>query len=434
MPIRVQIGKRIVEFPDGTSQDVMKAALLKLPAEAEPWSSKFHDPNPGTDDGGKPTGDIKSPTTFWGGVSRHISDSLVNNPLIQHAAQPRTGQGALTAIGDVAPLALLDAPEGLFRSIRPIAKAAYEGAKDAPTLRSMPRLALKSAWKNAERFVPQSGPESATIRQAAEDAARAPADLSGKGLPNPLNDLTDKAKGATDLTPTDALGRPLSAPVRVGESPVVPATAERTRVGMEPYRPSPKAPFKPGFQPRHVGPAPTVEDELLKALEAAKAPESPEVTTGSPDVETAGEGALKQSGKFGKSGNLGQARGYTSGNPATPALEEAAPAHDAVLENAAPVPEAAGEPAPWDPSWAGSEEPSSPFHDTENPEWHSGAEPGSPEARQAQSSHQYEREMDEGYRRRILDSRGSVSTEDMIKLLLGGLAGGAAAGATSRRP
>lgn len=44
-----------------------------------------------------------------------------------------------------------------------------------------------------------------------------------------------------------------------------------------------------------------------------------------------------------------------------------------------------------------------PFHSTEPADWHSGAEPGSIEAQQAQSLHRYEREMDAGYKRHLYD-------------------------------
>lgn len=62
--------------------------------------------------------------------------------------------------------------------------------------------------------------------------------------------------------------------------------------------------------------APTLEDALMEALTSGEA-EKPALSTAAPEATTAGEGALKQSGKFGKSGSLGQAGGYSSGRPST---------------------------------------------------------------------------------------------------------------------
>lgn len=66
-----------------------------------------------------------------------------------------------------------------------------------------------------------------------------------------------------------------------------------------------------------VGKAPTLEEELLKALEQTGLPEKPGMTTGAPDLTSTTGGPLKQSGKFSKSESVGQAGGYSSGNPAT---------------------------------------------------------------------------------------------------------------------
>lgn len=43
MPIRVKVGSQIVEFPDGTSQDEMRAALDKLPAQGSDQSKSWID-------------------------------------------------------------------------------------------------------------------------------------------------------------------------------------------------------------------------------------------------------------------------------------------------------------------------------------------------------------------------------------------------------
>lgn len=125
-----------------------------------------------------------------------------------------------------------------------------------------------------------------------------------------------------------------------------------------------------------------------------------------------GEGPTKQSGKFGKSEQVGQPGGYSSGRPSlTPdqyddlmrkmggtgeadlPLRESAPAEGGNLEDVVRrlieedvVPEKPGSFAP------------EAFRSTENPEWHGGHEPGSMEAHHDQLSHQYEGELDNAYR------------------------------------
>lgn len=71
-----------------------------------------------------------------------------------------------------------------------------------------------------------------------------------------------------------------------------------------------------GTPPRVAGKAPTLQEELKNALiEQMGGSDAPISTSLGPDIETAGEVALKQSGKFGKSGSAGQPGGYSSGRP-----------------------------------------------------------------------------------------------------------------------
>lgn len=141
---------------------------------------------------------------------------------------------------------------------------------------------------------------------------------------------------------------------------------------------------------------PSLDEVLQQALQEAAAPEKPSLVSGAPEPTTAAGGP--HTGKVRK----GQGKGFDSGNPSTRPM-------DSPLDPTNPN---AGEPAPWESDWATkmpgeTTPPPAPkpdtsggaFGSTENPEWHSGAEPGSKAARQAQSSHQYEQEMDAGYRR-----------------------------------
>lgn len=65
-----------------------------------------------------------------------------------------------------------------------------------------------------------------------------------------------------------------------------------------------------------VGKAPTLEEALIRALDEVRSSGEPPANSTLPaDTGAGGEATLKQSGRFGKSGSLGQPGGFTSGRP-----------------------------------------------------------------------------------------------------------------------
>lgn len=140
------------------------------------------------------------------------------------------------------------------------------------------------------------------------------------------------------------------------------------------------------------GKAPTLEETLIEALTDASGGESPSLVSSHPStLEVAGEGALKQSGKFGKSGSKGQAGGYSSGRPGISDTR-----YDEVLNKMGGKSQTA-------------------YHDITNPEWHSGETPGSPSARSAQTLHEAEGAMSSDFKRKMEDPLASL-----LLALLGG--------------
>lgn len=160
----------------------------------------------------------------------------------------------------------------------------------------------------------------------------------------------------------------------------------------------PAAPRRPAMDLGRLtgGKAPTLEETLLQALTDAAGGESPSLVSSHPStLETAGEGGLKQSGKFGKSGSMGQAGGYSSGRPSISDTH-----YDEMLNKVGGKTKTA-------------------YHDITGPEWHSGETPGSPQARSAQTLHEAEGSMSSDFKRKMEDPLASL----LISLLGGGSAG-----------
>lgn len=183
-------------------------------------------------------------------------------------------------------------------------------------------------------------------------------------------------------------------------TPPVPPNTSALDMSFRPngYTPTKPSPVKsPMDMVRLAGKAPTLDEALTEALTGAMGGEKPSLVSSHPPLETVGEGALKQSGKFGKSGSMGQPGGYSSGRPAISDVE-----YEKMLQK-----------------FGGKEQ--TPFHSTADPEWHSGAEPGSAEAGQANKMHKAEGEMSADYTRKMDDPLASF----LITALLGGGSAGA---------
>jgi hypothetical protein len=88
---------------------------------------------------------------------------------------------------------------------------------------------------------------------------------------------------------------------------------------------SEKVPYASPSEPVNTSPIPSGNiDEMLQELMQKDTPVDSRITGVPPEATTAGEGPLKQSGKFGKSGSLGQPGGYSSGRPSISAEDYAA--------------------------------------------------------------------------------------------------------------
>lgn len=116
--------------------------------------------------------------------------------------------------------------------------------------------------------------------------------------------------------------------------------------------PTPKAPTPTAATPRHVGKAPTVNEELQKALdEAMGMAETPEMSSMSPEPRPLAEGSFKQSWPKSKQQNLG---GYSVGGNAGSDRE----AYDSIMRRLGkePLPDEMFPPRSGEPVGAGDVE------------------------------------------------------------------------------
>lgn len=323
------------------------------------------------------------------------------------------------SLGDLLPMLIPEIPNvpALFRSIKGMGGAAMEGAANAPTIRSMPRLALKAMNDRANRFIPQSGPVGAEVANAAAVGGKVaptmgpmetvPVKLGGaEGIPM---ENGGRSIGPSPNPATKPIPRPLDAPGVPSVPPKQKVSApqgadipipDRGRFNEPPQRAtgidSSNTTTPPAL--RKWNEKPSLDEVLQQALQEVAAPEKPSLVSGAPEPTTAAGGP--HTGKVRK----GQGKGFDSGNPSTRPM-------DSPLDPTNPN---AGEPAPWDPEWATkmpgeTTPPPTPkpdtsggaFGSTENPEWHSGKE----NDWASKSSHNYEGQMDAGYKRRTEEER-----------------------------
>lgn len=211
---------------------------------------------------------------------------------LEHVAQPNS-------LGDMLGLAIPSGMGSVIRGLMGYGNVVKEGAMEAPRLRDIPASVGRVIDRNNPTF------SELPITRQMDRLPMTPAVERGKpNMPPPAAQQSIKDlplwKQQQMMEQTGSADVPLAGG-RVQTPPHVP-TAPVQDVSSLPKPP--------------IGKAPTVEDSITQALqEIMQAKEKPTIMSGAPPVETAGGGPFKQSGKFGKSGNLGQAGGYSSGMP-----------------------------------------------------------------------------------------------------------------------
>lgn len=204
----------------------------------------------------------KEPDTFAGGFLNKIGLSG-RNPLLAGAAQPKN-------VGDFLSLLIPSQVEGVAKTAAQYGRAIKQGVSEAP-------MTAKGLLSVPGRAFDALKADMPTARAATADAAKAAA------MPRQMGPLTSESVG--------------------GSMP-----------NLVPRTPNPR------MTPRLVkSPATTLEEELIRSL--SEGPTDARMTSLPPEQTITSGGPTKQSGKFGKSGNMGQAGGYTSGRPATPAVD-----------------------------------------------------------------------------------------------------------------
>lgn len=244
----------------------MRKALSTLTAEPK-TPLLLRQPNQGVEQ--------HEPDTFWGGFGKSLLDQVLaggqDNP-IRRAANPQD-------VGDMASMLL---PSAIGEHIPAIKE-----------LGSRSVLALKLA-----------GQETSGLKGAATLPFRAVSKFKD-ALPSANEAAISKFKGA----PTAA-----AAPVASAAAP----TSDPIAAALDAAKVERNA---PSVGVRMGGKAPSLEDELQKALEEIRQPQDPRITSMAPEQGITPGGSFKQSGKFGKADALGKPGGYSSGNPATTQAE-----------------------------------------------------------------------------------------------------------------
>ena len=247
---------------------------------------------------GTDTGDEHEPDTFWGGVGKSLKSQilgLTTNPMVTGAAHPSTAGDFLSLL---VPSEMALGDSGTVAAAKHLATAGSDEAATVSAVRK-PGAMLKGMFNKA--MDPVAGREREFMESPLFKQQGALPDVEGAAR---------KIVAPTEATGTPFSQRPLYQ--QMEEMGDVMGTGP-TRQGGAPFPPQ-AAPVQAG---RVVGKAPTLEDELQSILEEARQPEQPMTVSGQPEQTMTAGGPTKQSGKFGKSGNLGQAGGYTSGRPAT---------------------------------------------------------------------------------------------------------------------
>lgn len=351
MLAKYPVYKSQVDSGEASSDESSRFAVRALAQSADPLFQFTHRTPPPTDEAGR-TGEHE-PTTYMGGFLKSIEQDLLKvtagNPLLQGAAHP-------SSIGDVASLLLPDsAAVGKAASSIPlkrIARSVGGVIQDYDITHPVKPLGDLLKWMGAEK--PPVAPMSA--ESAIQPLA---ADLGPDAV---RHGPSQYARGAYQ---TPAVDKP-APPMDIGR-----LTGQK---------------------------APTLEDSLLEALRSAGGSERPEMASSHTPLDPVGS-PVSQSGKFGRSGSLGQPGGYTSGLPAISDAE-----YDAMLKKFGGKAQTHAL-LPGDASLS-----------VDATDWHSGAEPGSAEAKSAQSLHKATGEMDSSFKAKMDDPLATL----LLTALLGG--------------
>lgn len=345
--------QRVMETaPPGLSREDFFALIDKevaSPQSSAPLRPGIDYATSGLD--GPPKGEPE-PDTWGGGFLKSLKDQFfeatAGNPLIQSAAQPQS-------MGDFLSLVL---PSQVAAA--PIAKSI---GGSIPNIRERMSRGLSSlgraVQRGSESMRPLSigSPTLTTIRKALDLSGRGIEKAAGgrrlaKGydryLPNKLGYQTPRDMSVMtppESLPTSSLSDvdrympnrsgytgPSAVLDDVGDLPTsslsevdryMPNTsgygesAGGASFSRIPYRPQEGVVPSSQMSPRIAGKSPTLEDELILALEDVRAPESPSLVSGAPEQAITSGGPLRQSGVFSRSERIGQPGGYSSGRPAT---------------------------------------------------------------------------------------------------------------------
>lgn len=233
---------------------------------------------------GRPT---HEPDTFMGGATKSLMSEVLaggkDNPL-RHAAYPQN-------IGDLAGLLLPGGASGTLKGLR---------STTAPTIPATIEEVAAPVGKAAIRGLKATSRGAATVLEEVPSVRKAV----------PLAErVTQGLRKFGEPDPPEWLDRHM--PNVGADSSAVEATTSHV-----PYA-SPSHVPEPSMAARMGGKAPTLEDELQKALEGIRKPEDPRITSMAPEQGITPGAPIKQSGKFGKADALGKPGGYSSGNPGT---------------------------------------------------------------------------------------------------------------------
>lgn len=324
------VGK--VRFPTSMDDAAVLDAVKKLSNDA-PLS-----PEQRKQMAAHPEGGPSEPGTFWGGFLKSIKDQLSpgfsgDNQMLQKAAHPETLSDFLSLI----------IPSEFEEAGRPIIHMLKSGAEQAKRGGTGVMATAGNFVKGAHNWAFPTDPH-LTMGGPSGFSRWTTGAKPKAGYFGPAQDAAEGVD-AVGQAGVNELPAYLQQQLMDEGGSQASAASGSNRVGTAPYQPSPQAPELPRQMPplsiegrggsmpplvptaaeagRHVGKAPTLADELFKILDEAKQGEKPPMSTGAPDLTSTAGGPLHQSGKFGKSGNLGQAGGYSSGNPATGAPDTA---------------------------------------------------------------------------------------------------------------
>lgn len=248
------------------------------------------------------------PDTFWGGFGKSVLDQVMaggkDNP-IRRAANPQ-------GVGDMASMLLPSAIGEHLPSIKEFGSRSVLAMKAAGQETSGVKGAATFPFRAASKFADSlpSANEAAISKFKGAPVTPTPspppvgqAPIQGNALAKKwLDELGVPSHGLDEASP-------VSTPAPVTAKPSDPIAGALDAAKAERNAPS--------VGVRMGGKAPTLEDELQKALEDIRKPSDPRITSMAPEQGITPGAPIKQSGKFGKADALGKPGGYSSGNPGT---------------------------------------------------------------------------------------------------------------------